>query len=115
MTGIDWEEMEDNDKKASDAAKLVEKILTPLHTYKPKHGSQRRKSILNPVEEKPLMDVSDAQALVHNRPGSTDSLISNRPGTAWNRARSQKLSKLANLATAANAAAAFKKRGSLKS
>ena len=113
MTGIDWEEMEDNDKKASDAAKLVEKILTPLHTFKPKHASQRRKSILNPVEEKPLMDVSDAQALVHNRPGSTDSLFSNRPGTAGNRVRSQKLSKIACLATAANAAAAFKKRGSL--
>ena len=110
MTGIDWEEMEDNDKKASDAAKLVEEILTPLHTFKPRHS--RRKSILNPVEEKPLMDISDAQALVH-RPGSTDSLFSNRPGTAGNRVRSQKLSKIACLATAANAAAAFKKRGSL--
>ena len=115
MTGIDWEEMEDNDKKASDAAKLVEKILTPLHTFKPKHASQRRKSILNPVEEKTLMDVSDAQALVHrpSLPGSTDSLFSNRPKTAGNRVRSQNLSKIACLATAANAAAAFKKRGSL--
>ena len=112
MTGIDWEEMEDNDKKASDAAKLVEKILTPLHTYKPKHASQRRKSILNPVEEKTLMDVSDAQALVH-KPGSAESLFLNRPKTAGNRVRSQNLSKIACLATAANAAAAFKKRGSL--
>ena len=61
------------------------------------------------------MDVSDAQALVHrpSLPGSTDSLFSNRPKTAGNRVRSQNLSKIACLATAANAAAAFKKRASL--
>ena len=58
------------------------------------------------------MDVSDAQALVH-KPGSAESLFSNRPKTAGNRVRSQNLSKIACLATAANAAAAFKKRASL--
>ena len=41
FTFFDREEMEDNDKKAIDAAELDEKILTPLHTFKPKHASQR--------------------------------------------------------------------------
>ena len=71
MTGIDIEEMDQNDRRASDAEKLAEEILTPHKVFKPKYGSQRRKSILNPVEERPLMDIA-------SRPGSTDSVFSTR-------------------------------------
>ena len=96
MTGIELEEMNENDTRAKDAERLAEEILTPHKVFRPKSSSVRRKSILNPVEETPLKSMNS----------NFDSVFPNRLG---NRGRS-----MSNLVCVANAtqyaATAFKKR-----
>ena len=95
MTGIELEEMNENDQKAKDAEILAEEILTPHRVFKAKFGSQRRKSILNPVEEKPLLNIDTTP--------NTDPIYFNKSGI-----QAKKMASLVCLANAAQAAAAFK-------
>ena len=92
--------MNENDKKANDAVKLAEEILTPHKVFRPKSSTQRRKSILNPVEETPLLNIQPRSDF--------DSIFPNRSIT-----QVRNMSSLVCLANAAHAAATFKKRGRL--
>lgn len=63
MTGIEQEEMDSNDQMAVDADKVANEVLQAFTKKMSKPQQGRRKSVLDTVDEKPLLTLDQIERL----------------------------------------------------
>lgn len=73
MTGIEQEEMDSNDQMAVDADKVANEVLQAFTKKMSKPQQGRRKSVLDTVDEKPLLTLDQIERLKSLRSAMSDS------------------------------------------